>query len=142
MKRFILVLLLTLIFPMVLICNGGRNEGVLSAAFAAESGTGKTVGVDQLMKNVEKYRGSISVEGVVSAVSAREHMLSLIDTQEFKKCRVTTCATLTLPVRWAGAMPSIKDQVRVEGEIKEHKGKLVFEAKTLQVAASEPGGSK
>ncbi len=135
MNRFIYYFLFALTVSITLTCNAERNGLALSSALAAEPETGGTVGVDQLMKNVDKYRGSISVEGVVSAVSPRDHMLSLIDAQEFKRCRVTTCATLTLPVRWAGTMPSVKDQVRVEGEIKENRGKLVFEAKTLQGAA-------
>lgn len=103
--------------------------GSTSSVVFAESETGGTVGVDQLMKNVDKYRGSISVEGVVSAVSPKDHMISLIDTQEYKKCAVVTCATLTLPVRWSGTMPSVKDQVHAKGEIKENKGKLILEAK-------------
>ncbi len=134
MKRIIFVyLLMTIMTSTGLVWNIG--SGGAAVAIAAESETGATVGVDQLMKQIDKYRGSVSIEGVVSAVSPKDQMLSLIDTQEFKRCRVTTCATLTLPVRWAGAMPSIKDQVRVEGEIKENRGKLVFEAKTLQGAA-------
>ena len=126
--------------PIMLVCNSRSGEVTSSVAFPAESETGGILGVDQLMKNVDKYRGSIRVEGVVSAVSAKEHMLSLIDVQEFKKCAVVTCATLTLPVRWAGSMPSIKDQVRAEGEIKENKGKLIFEAKTIEGAVSQSGG--
>ncbi len=139
MIRFILVVILTFIIP---VGNAGRTGVALPPVYAAESEMGATVGVDQLMKNVDKHRGSINVEGVVSAVSPKDHMLSLIDTQEFKKCAVVTCATLTLPVRWLGTMPSIKDQVRIEGEIKENRGKLIFEAKTLQGAASQTGGSK
>ncbi len=114
----------------------------MSEIFAAEPETGGTVGVDQLMNNVDKYRGTITIEGVVSAVSPKDRVLSLIDTQEFKKCAVVTCAKLTLPVRWSGTMPSVKEQVRVEGEVKESRGKLIFEAKTLQGAASQSGGSK
>lgn len=100
MKRFILVVLCTLIVPMALICDAGLNEPPLSSAFAAGSETTGSFGVDQLMNNVDKYGGPISVEGVVSAVSPGDQMLSLIDTQEFKRCAVVTCAKLTLPVRW------------------------------------------
>ncbi len=142
MKRFVFFVLFTITISLALAYNLGRTGVALPPAYAAESETGATVGVDQLMKNVDKHRGSINVEGVVSAVSSKDHMLSLIDTQEFNKCAVVTCATLTLPVRWSGTMPSIKDQVRIEGEIKENRGKLFFEAKTLQGAASQSGGSK
>ncbi len=142
MKHFVLFVLLTITISVVLACNVGRNGFTSPPAYAAESGPGGTVGVDQLMKNVDKHRGSVSVEGVVSAVSPRDHTISLIDTQEFKKCAVVTCATLTLPVRWSGTMPSVKNQVRIEGEIKENKGKLIFQAKTLEGADSQSGGSK
>lgn len=142
MKRFIFVCLLTLIVPIMLICHRGSDEFILPAAFASESGTDGTLGVDQLMKNVDQYHSSVRVEGVVSAVSPAQHLLSLIDKQEFSKCAVVTCAALTLPVRWAGSMPSVKDEVRVEGKIKENKGKLIFEAKGLEVAAPRSGGSR
>jgi len=90
------------------------------------------LGVDTFMRNVERHRGIVQVEGVVSAISEKDQTLALIDTREFQECGVTTCASLQLPVRWEGAMPAGRDVVRVTGEAKEINGKLLFIAKALE----------
>lgn len=94
------------------------------------------LGVEALMKNVERHRGHmVSVEGVVSSVSASDHMLGLIDFREFRECGLEGCAELTLPVRWAGAIPVAGQAARVEGEVREADGKLVFVARALEKTA-------
>jgi hypothetical protein len=89
------------------------------------------LGVEALMKSADPPRGPLLVEGVVSAVSADTRTFALIDLREFQECGIADCA-LTLPVRWAGAMPAIRDVVRVRGGVKEAKGKLVFVASTME----------
>jgi hypothetical protein len=89
---------------------------VLLKISAADSQTESPVlGVQEFMKNVDRYRGQVRLEGVVSAVSPADQALSLIDIQEFKDCGVTTCAPLTLPVKWQGPWPAIRDIVQLEG---------------------------
>lgn len=90
------------------------------------------LGVDEFMKNVDRYRGKVSVEGVVSEVVPEKQAFSLIDPKEFQACGVTTCAQLTLPVQWRGPMPSVHNLVRVEGQAQEVKGKLMFVADKLE----------
>ena len=63
------------------------------------------LGVDTFMRNVDRHRGVVQVEGVVSAISEKDQTLALIDTREFQECGVTTCASLQLPVRWEGVSP-------------------------------------
>ncbi len=94
------------------------------------------LGVQEFMKNVDHYQGQVCVEGVVSAVSPADQALSLIDIQEFKDCGITTCAPLTLPVRWEGPWPAVRDVVQLEGEVHESGGKLFFVAKSLQKKGS------
>lgn len=89
------------------------------------------LGVDDLMRNVERYRnGSVLVEGVVSLASAADKTLTLIDNREFEKCGLG-CAELMLPVRWSGTMPAVKERVRIEGQIQEDGGKLIFVARSV-----------
>ncbi len=95
----------------------------------------KVLGVDEFMKNVDRYQGKVSLEGVVSAVVAEQQAISLIDTKEFRACGVTTCAQLTLPVQWRGPMPAVSDQIRVEGQAQEVKGKLIFVADKVEKVA-------
>ncbi len=58
----------------------------------------KVLGVDDFMKNVDRYRGKFGLEGVVSTVDPEHKAVSLIDAKEFQARGVTTRAQLTLPV--------------------------------------------
>jgi hypothetical protein len=100
---------------------------------AGEAATSRQalLGVDEFMKNVDRYRDKVSLEGIVSAIVPEQQADSLIDAKEFQACGVTTCAQLTLPVQWRGPMPIIGDLVRVEGQAQEVKGKLMFVADKL-----------
>ncbi len=90
------------------------------------------LGVEDFMKNVDRYRGQVILEGVVSAAVPEQQAISLIDRGEFQACNVTTCAQLTLPVQWRGPMPAVRDIVRVEGQAQEVQGKLMFVADKLE----------
>ncbi len=92
----------------------------------------KVLGVDDFMKNVDRYRGKVSLEGVVSTVAPEQKAVSLVDAKEFQACGVTTCAQLTLPVQWRGPMPAVRDLVRIEGQAQEINGKLIFVADKLE----------
>ncbi len=99
----------------------------------------KVLGIDDFMKNVDRYRAKVSLEGVVSTVAPEQKAVSLIDAKEFQACGVTTCAQscaqLTLPVQWGGPVPSVGDLVRLEGQAQEIKGKLMFVADKLEKVA-------
>lgn len=127
MKRFILALCLSITFA---ICS----------AVAAEQAPAKTapaLEVSTLMRDAEKQKGPITVEGVVSRVYVKDQKLGLIDTAEFKRCGTVTCADAVLPVRWTGTMPEPKSLVRIEGEIRKEGGKMEFLAKTLEKVPSK-----
>jgi hypothetical protein len=108
----------------------GIGQGLQAGEVAASPP--KVLGVDDFMKNVDRYRGKVSLEGVVSTVAPEQKAISLIDAKEFQACGVTTCAQLTLPVQWRGPVPSVGDLVRVEGQTQEVKGKLMFVADKLE----------
>ena len=95
-----------------------------------------TLGVDQFMKGVDRYQGVMRVRGIVSAIIPSKQMFSLIDLEEFKKCGVITCATLTLPVHWTKAMPGVRDTLIVEGEVRSLDGKMIFDAKNFEKVTS------
>jgi len=92
----------------------------------------RVLGVDDFMKNMDRYRGEVSLEGVVSGLAPEQQAISLIDGGEFQACGVTTCARLTLPVQWRGPLPAVGDLVRIEGQAQEVKGKLMFVADKLE----------
>lgn len=102
-----------------------------TALNAAEHPAG-VPGVEAFMKNSKRSQGTVWVEGVVSASSPQKQMFALIDTKEFEECGVATCAPLTLPVRWMGLLPRIRERVWVQGQVEEIDGKLVFVARRVQ----------
>ena len=111
----------------------GRDGG------ASSDGSG-LIGVEALMRNADRYSGVVRVEGAVSATSAAEQTLTLIDRKELEDCGVTSCARLVLPVRWTGPMPAVRDLVEAEGQIAREGGRLIFAARTLKKI--EAGGEQ
>lgn len=123
--------------------RGNKSPGAVGTiATRGESGTGSSavLGVEAFMKNVDAHRGPVRVRGVVSAVDAATRTLALIDSAEFEKCQVTSCAELALPVRWTGPMPAVEETVEVEGQAEEDGGKLVFVATKVETVSSPKGG--
>lgn len=100
------------------------------------------VGVDEYMRHPEAHPGRVRVQGVVSTVQADGKLVTLIDRHEFDKCGVVSCAALSLPVRWAGAMPQIKAVVEVTGQTQEEAGKFLFVADAMTPVPPVPAGAK
>jgi len=125
MKRLVLTLCLALALPAAVV-------------FAEEAPA--PLDVSALMLNVEQVKGVVFVEGVVAKVYPKEQRFGMIDTEEFKRCGVVTCADMVLPVRWSGAMPEPKNIVRVEGEVQKNAGRLEFVARSVEKAASAEAG--
>lgn len=128
MQRYAWPLATAVITAILLVLSIGQG---LQAGEVAASPK-KVLGVDDFMKNVDHYRGKVSLEGVVSAVAPEQQAISLIDSGELQACGVTTCAQLTLPVQWRGPMPAVRDLVQGEGQAQEIKGKLMFVADKLE----------
>ncbi len=99
---------------------------------AASAEPASVLDVSALMREPDKHQGPVRVEGVVSRVYPKDQKLGLIDTEEFKRCGVVTCADMVLPVRWAGAMPEPKAHVRLDGEIRKSDRGLEFVANSLE----------
>lgn len=100
----------------------------IAAAFgqSGKSDAPKPLGIDDFMKHVDDHKGEVTLEGIVSAVSASDKRVALIDVAEFERCKVVTCAQYTLPVQWSGELPGVKDKVLIRGKVETQGGKLVF----------------
>lgn len=110
--------------PGLLSQGSGTSEPVAAA---------RALGVEQFMRNAEQYRQStVAIQGVVSSVSTENQLVGLIDTREFKDCKITTCSALTLPVQWAGAMPQVQETIQVTGTLQQRDGSFVFRAQDLE----------
>lgn len=125
----------------VTVAGAGRSRNAKSVV--PDSSASKAVlGVETLMRAPDRYPGRVRVEGVVSAVAAKQQTLALIDTREFQQCGTVDCAELALPVRWTGPMPAVRQTIRVEGQVQEAGGKLVFVARRLEKVQPPSGGRK
>jgi hypothetical protein len=125
-ESFTAAVITALAVAFLLVSTPGLQAGEVVASNQA------ILGIDDFMKNVDHYRGKVSLQGVVSSVAPEQQAFSLIDAKEFQACGVTTCAQLTLPVQWRGSMPVVRDLVRVEGQSQEVQGKLMFVADKLE----------
>lgn len=100
---------------------------------------GAVYGVESLMRSgIGPSPETVVVEGVVSTIAPADKMFALIDTSEFETCGVTTCAELTLPVRWDGAMPGERETIRATGTIQTVDGKLAFVARNIEPVTPVP----
>ncbi len=81
------------------------------------------------VKSAKALPGTLEVVGVVARRDASAGTFSLIDREEFRKCRSVGCANFLLPVRWNGNLPSITSIVKVSGTVRDTKeGKFLFAA--------------
>ena len=81
------------------------------------------------VKSAKSLPGALEVVGVVARRDASAGTFSLVDREEFKKCRSVGCANFLLPVRWSGKLPSISSVVKVTGTVRDSKeGKYLFAA--------------
>jgi len=95
--------------------------------------------IDEFMRQPEAHPGRVRVQGIVSAVQSEAQLVTLIDRSEFDECGVATCAPLSLPVRWTGAMPQVKEGVEVTGRVQEETGKLIFVADAMEPVSTPVG---
>lgn len=117
------------VFGTLLVCTALS----VGCSNASEPTSGASVlGVDNYMKNSEKYPGSVGVEGIVSQTIPDQHMVVIIDTEEYEKCKSVTCSLLRLPVFWEGKLPKVYDVVRIIGEVGKRDDKRLFVAKELK----------
>lgn len=136
MKRCIPVFCLALFTPAALVAGVEKAPAPAAAGVAKN---GPVLDVAALMRDGDKHKGPLRVQGVVSRVFAKEQKLGLIDAAEFKRCGGVTCADMVLPVQWNGAMPEAKSLIRLEGEIRMTGEKLEFVARSLEkVPAKRP----
>lgn len=138
MKLVMLSVLLVAIAGIALWMAWGQPT-LSSVASPATAPAASVLGVNEMMKNVDRHRGHVRLQGVVSAVAPQNQSLALIDTSEAKACGAAGgCAELTLPVRWTGAMPTVGQSILLSGSVEESNGKLLFAAQTLVVATTRP----
>jgi len=140
MERRLLGVTLSAAFIMVSGALGLVFAGNIKAAGKVVSSDERSavIGVETLMKSPSDYKGKIKVEGVVRAVDAEKKLIALIDRKEYEECKTIKCSLLTLPVKWNGPMPSVQDEVVLQGEIKPVDDVFLFVANSLEKLPPRP----
>ena len=83
----------------------------------------------QAVLTAKSLPARIDVVGVVSRRDAAKGTFALIDRAECSKCPSTSCAPPSLPVRWTGNLPAVRETVRVKGSVRDTEaGKFLFAA--------------
>jgi hypothetical protein len=126
LKPFSLAYLGVIVVTFLLVCNIDHN---LQAAEASASPKA-ILGVDEFMKNVDRHRGKVNLEGVVGTIVPGEQEITLMDRGKFLVC--SCVQVILLPVTWRGPMPAMGDLIRIEGQAQEVKGKIMFVADKLE----------
>ncbi len=81
----------------------------------------------QTILTAKSLPARIDVVGSVSRRDAAKGTFALIDRAECTKCPSTSCAPPSLPVRWTGDLPAVRESVRVKGSVRDtREGKFLF----------------
>jgi hypothetical protein len=79
------------------------------------------------VKSAKSLPNALEVVGVVARRYAAAGTFSLIDREEFRKCRSVGCANFLLPVRWGGKLPAMTSVVKAKGAVRDTKeGKFLL----------------
>lgn len=104
----------------------------LSSGMGRKVQTKSVLSVNDIQADPAAYTGTITINGVVSGSSKQDpKIFAIIDTAEAKLCKIVTCATFYLPVKYAGNAPKEGDEVNVTGSFGD-KGR-VFNATKVDV---------
>lgn len=131
-EKKILVTLGLALFPLVVTACGKQAVAENSdtkvkgaPAVATSAAPAVPLAVNDLAASPSAHLGPVSLVGVVGTVSEKKGFV-VVDTREYKECGLsclTEAGTKKIPVRWTGAVPQVKDTVRIDGELqKEEKG--------------------
>ncbi len=107
----------------------------LALGMGSRSGTPGPAGaldVNSVASDPSAYKGSIQVRGVVSKVSPSDSTFVLIDIREYRACKVVTCASKFVPVSYGGALPEVKEELVVTGEMVSSPNGFVLVGQELQ----------
>jgi hypothetical protein len=120
---------------------------ITSLAFAAFSSgmsknvqTKKVLSVNDIQADPAAYKGTIIINGVVAVISQKDPQLfALLDTTEAKLCKIVTCATFYLSVKYEGNMPKMYDEVNVTGSFGDN-GRVFYASKVEVLRHLDLGG--
>ena len=111
-----------------------HTEEEASRAVGVPEEVVEVMNVDELAEAPEKFPSEVTLRAVVAGVNESEGVFSVIDSREFEKCGVLTCARYYLPVKVEGELPKPKALLEITGKVVRSEKGLVFEANQMEAA--------
>lgn len=96
--------------------------------------------VNEVGADPAAYTGTITVVGVTKGFSRNDPaVFGIIDLKEMQ-CTSPTCSMPVLPVKFAGKIPALGDEVRVTGNFVQVQGGYLFSADDVKVVRNHQIG--
>lgn len=100
----------------------------------------KAFNVNDVAADPAAYSGSITITGVMWGTSQIDpKVFGVVDLKELK-CTTPGCNKIVIPIRHAGPIPVLGDEVRVTGAFKPEAGGYVFAAEKVKVVKNHKIG--
>lgn len=93
----------------------------------------KPLNVNDLGSDPAAYSGSIAITGITAGISQYDATIFGIMDKKELQCTSANCNKLILPVKFAGKVPVVGDEVTVTGSFVSTPGGYVFAADTVKV---------
>lgn len=107
--------------------------GVAVAFAFFGQGDAKALNVNDVGSDPAAFTGSITVTGIMWAVSKQEPTIfGIVDKKELQ-CTSPNCNKLILPVRYQGKQPVVGDEIRVSGRFVAMERGYLFAAEKVKV---------
>lgn len=120
------------VFALAAIIITGISFAGFSSRMDKKVQTKGVLSVNDIQADPAAYTGAITINGVVAGFPQQNPQLfTILDTAEAKLCKIVTCATFYLPVKYGGNPLRVNDEVNVTGSFDE-KGR-VFNAANVEV---------
>lgn len=105
----------------------------LAFGIAGCQGDAKVVNVSEIGNKPEAFTGEMTVAGIMGGVSQYDKtVIGIMDVKEME-CKSGNCQKLFIPVKVAGELPSVGDEVRATGQFRKYPNGFLFEAKKIKV---------
>lgn len=103
-------------------------------------GNAAALNVNDVAADPAAFSGAITVTGVTAAFAPQDPSLfGVMDIKELQ-CTTPNCNKLLIPVRTAGQLPKLGDEVRISGSFSQVPGGYVFTAESIKVVRNHKLG--
>ena len=112
--------------------------GVGIAAFLP--GKSQALHVNDVGGDPGAYTGTVTLVGITAGFAEGDNTLFGIMDLKKLQCKATTCNRVILPVRYAGELPELGDEVVMQGTFVRDGGRYYFASERVEVVANHKLG--